>query len=537
MDGPASSSKGESGADRGDGFQGKGGHDSSRRALRLRVTSRKARIPDPPTPDPGGESAPWEQRCAELFIELRKPATTMITRAYGGIMDEADVEDVYAAAWASVLNALRGRAERMDDGEVRTYLLTAVATHARKELRRRGRKGTGSLESLAEAGLHDSHEPSPEELAIGAEERDVARDVLVSMPKRRRTVMLLRYGGGMSPGEVCERVDGLSPRAYRKEVTKGVEAMIDGLGQVETGEWCERRRKVVRDLAAGSVDGELKREAEAHIAHCRSCARLYATVDHQFHESAGHLAFFGGIGALTVPSRSIGERIGSWFESLKGLAVDAQDRVQEQVIGISVGGGTRGAGSVGAGGLAKVISAGAAGKAAIACAGAGAATGACLAVGIVPGVGADDRKDDPRPRGSKAVAVEPGSTPLLPPVAAEVDRAGLAPTGVAAPERLGEAGDRPERSSKRPGRRPKVTSRPPERPPGNPAVSEFDPLATPSPSAASQPTPTAPQPTPMSSGSDPEANPAPAAESGGGTPGEAAPSNSGGSTGRQEFGP
>ena len=109
----------------------------------------------------------------------------------------------------------------MADSELRAYLLTAVASHASKEMRRRSRKPAAPFETEKEHVVTDRHQPSPEEIVIGSEARGVARDLLTSLPPRRRAVMLLRYGWGLSPNEVCALVEGLSPRAYRKEVTRG----------------------------------------------------------------------------------------------------------------------------------------------------------------------------------------------------------------------------------------------------------------------------------------------------------------------------
>jgi hypothetical protein len=87
----------------------------------------------------GNES--WSDRCARLFDEMRRPARAMVARAYGRSLSDDEIEDVYSAAWAATLSALRDRGNRMEEGELRAYLLTAVASHASKEMRRRSRDG------------------------------------------------------------------------------------------------------------------------------------------------------------------------------------------------------------------------------------------------------------------------------------------------------------------------------------------------------------------------------------------------------------
>ena len=68
------------------------------------------------------------------------------------------------------------------------------------------------------------------------------RDVLSSLPARRRAVILLRYGWGLEPTEICVLVSNLSARAYRKEITRGIEQVIERLRQVESGDWCRLAR-------------------------------------------------------------------------------------------------------------------------------------------------------------------------------------------------------------------------------------------------------------------------------------------------------
>ena len=229
-----------------------------RRRLRLRPVGRA----------PAGAS--WDERCAALFEDLRKPARVMIHRAFGRAFSPEEVEDVYANAWTSTLAALRGRERTMGDEDLRSYLLTAVANHASKEMRRRSRKPSSPLEDVHAQVLADPHQLTPDERATGSETGSQARDVLASLPPRRRAVMLLRYGWGLEPKEVCRLIDGLSPRAYRKEITAGIEQIIERFRSVETGEWCETREPLLRDYVAGTADDDQRRQALEHIAHCRA---------------------------------------------------------------------------------------------------------------------------------------------------------------------------------------------------------------------------------------------------------------------------
>jgi RNA polymerase sigma factor (sigma-70 family) len=139
------------------------------------------------------DRADWHERASGLYEELRRPATVLIRRAYGSAFGEPEIEDIYSNAWLGTLRALERKAHDLSDDEVRSYLLTAVANHASKEIRRRKRKPVAPLEA---AGAISEQTDSLHELAEATESRSLTRDLLASLPPRRRAVMLLRYGWG-----------------------------------------------------------------------------------------------------------------------------------------------------------------------------------------------------------------------------------------------------------------------------------------------------------------------------------------------------
>lgn len=313
----------------------------------------------------------------------------MVSRAYGGALGEAEIEDVYSAAWAATLSALRVRGPRMSDKELRAYVMTAVASHASKELRRRSRKPAGPIDVAHEQVISDSHAPLPDESAIGSEAANVARDVLTSLPPRRRAVMLLRYGWGLSPSEVCRLVAGLSPRAYRKEVTRGVEELVGRLKQVESGEWCESREVLIRDYVAGTVSEEDRLQLEHHLSHCRACAAFASRLTGQLHDLGGALAASSLGGAAYLPS--VLDRTTAAFSSAKEAAAASIERIEATVGGLLTSGAGRLPGAAGTG-LAAKLAAGGGGKAVLACLGGGVAATACVAAAVIPAT--DSRRAD-----------------------------------------------------------------------------------------------------------------------------------------------
>ena len=182
------------------------------------------------------EHAAWDTRSARLFRELRGPATGLIRRAYGRAFDEHAIEDVYAAAWLGTYRALAGRHLGLDDDEIRSYVLTAVARQASKELRRRRRRPVAPLERAGGSATRRR---------LARRARRPARSSRTSpatcSPRSRAAAgrcMMLRYGWGLEPRQVCELIEGLSPRAYRKEITRGVDQLTEqacGLSSGESG--------------------------------------------------------------------------------------------------------------------------------------------------------------------------------------------------------------------------------------------------------------------------------------------------------------
>ncbi|MFN8113286.1 MAG: sigma-70 family RNA polymerase sigma factor [Solirubrobacterales bacterium] len=332
----------------------------------------------------------WSDRCGRLFTEMRRPARAMVARAYGRSLSDDEIEDVYAAAWAATLSALRDRGSRMEEGELRAYILTAVASHASKEMRRRSRKPVHPLESDREQVVSDGHSPLPDEIAIGSETRGVARDLLTSLPVRRRAVMLLRYGWGLSPREVCALVPGLSPRAYRKEITRGVEDLIKGLGKVESGQWCAEREDLIRDLIAGTAGESERRQAFSHLEHCRACSDLAASISRHLQEMGSLVAFAAVSGCIGGSGITIAQRLAEAIAGIRSTASAAIERTESTATSLMATGGAKGTGAAGAGVVAKLAGAGGAAKATMACLGAGAAATACVAAGVVPGVALPD---------------------------------------------------------------------------------------------------------------------------------------------------
>ena len=340
------------------------------------VTTARARVL------PNG-SDDWAARSSRLFEDLRRPATAMLRRAFGSVFDDDVIEDIYAAAWAGTLRALQDRQAQLDDDEVRRYVLTAVARHGSKELRRRRRRPTAALdnpEAVGDQGL------LPDEQADRHEQATITRDLLSSLPRRRRAVLLLRYGWGLEPAQVCELIEGLSPRAYRKEITKGIDQLTDRFRVLKEGGWCEDREPILKAFAAGFADDEQKRQAQHHLAHCRHCADFVGRLTGHLHDVGSAVALPGVLdlaadGRVSIPDR-LGDLVDRGRGSIEGL-VSRGGSAPAEAGGVSAV-TPRGSGAAGVGILAKLAGLGAVGKLTVACVGSGAAAIICAAAGFEP---------------------------------------------------------------------------------------------------------------------------------------------------------
>jgi RNA polymerase sigma factor (sigma-70 family) len=223
----------------------------------------------------------WDQRFGRLYEDLRRPARAMVRRAFGGAFGESEVEDIYGNAWLATLRALEKRQDELSDGELRKYLLTAVANHASKELRRRGRRPTAPLEAAPDVADVDEQ---PDERAANREESQLTRDVLGTLPPRRRAVLLFRYGWGLKPEEVCGLIKGLSPRAYRK--VKAASA-VEGTPQEP---FALAAAAPLTQLAAPEVDPVNAREDASGTVNCQTDITVSTELENQSPDLAAQSA-------------------------------------------------------------------------------------------------------------------------------------------------------------------------------------------------------------------------------------------------------
>ena len=150
---------------------------------------------------------------------------------------------------------------------------------------------------------------------------------------------------------------------------------------------------VLQAYAAGLADADQKRQARAHLAHCRDCSDFVARLTGHLHDLGGAVAVPGVVDGLDG-HLSIGARFADLSERAREevsglLSRGGSSGADEAASQVAAAGGVRGAGVAGAGVLAKLAGLGTAGKLAVACVGAAA---------VVPCVNAlTGDRDQPRP--------------------------------------------------------------------------------------------------------------------------------------------
>jgi RNA polymerase sigma factor (sigma-70 family) len=340
----------------------------------------------------------------------------MVRRAFGSTFSEGEIEDFYSSAWLGTLRTLAKRHEKLADDEIKSYLLTAVANHAGKEIRRRRRKPIAPLDDTA-AVVPDAG-ATPEETVAARESSLVARDVLSSLPPRRRAVMLLRYGLDLEPKEVCGLITGLSHRAYRKEISRGVDEMAAKMRQVEAGEWCDERESLLKSYAAGLASADEAQQAEKHLSHCKPCSDFVGRLSGHLHDLGGAVALSGSMDSIDGHV-SLPDRVGDLVARVRG---GGSGQVSGELAAASSGG--RGAGAVGGGVAAKLAGLGAGGKLAALCVSGGIAATVCAAAGVgpvaLPGHDApapEPRVEHRRPKPDRAEPIH--EAVVLPPVVSQ----------------------------------------------------------------------------------------------------------------------
>lgn len=293
---------------------------------------------------------------AAVFSSARKGSLAELRRLE---CNEEEAEEIFTAAFERVMETVDPIARGFSEAQMVSYVKRACWTHLVAERQHHG--ALIQIELASASSLDDRGSPTPEEIAEARETAAIGREALQMLSDRDRLVFRQRHQMSLSPEEIVHNTPGLSPRTYRKIIQRANTRVLDAFERIRGGERCEELRAgLLRRYVAEQSSKAERRTIDAHLAHCRACRREQARMRGFLSDVAGSLL---AAVALAEPSRGVRER-----------ARDALLRLAAHMPGQ---GGEAAAGQALSASTIKVASA---------CA--GVAASACLATGIVPGIGA-----------------------------------------------------------------------------------------------------------------------------------------------------
>ncbi|MGH2983165.1 MAG: RNA polymerase sigma factor [Solirubrobacterales bacterium] len=344
-------------------------------------------------------AAAFERDCEKL----RPLGEAFVLRRFGGQLNHADAQDVVA----DVVIRLHQQAEQGDPPEnLRATFFSSVRNAAIDQLRLRGTHPTVALEAALDLPTDGI---APSEYAESREDGAVLGEALVSMRRRYREAILLRFGVGLTVPEIAER-QGIGLEGAKKLVMRATCQVKRRVLAVTSSSHCEEMQSVakrqlfekyVADLASEKEVAQL----EKHLEHCGRCKSLVVNLHQSLHELASGLLVSTAVGDQLTDRAGVADHLARWLDSAgdSSQAAVEKARVTAFKLGNAVSGGESAAGgALGATGQ----------KIAAVCA-TGAAAATCVGAGVVgPGIsiGEEQPRQDPPAKVQTDADRPPGDT-------------------------------------------------------------------------------------------------------------------------------
>jgi RNA polymerase sigma factor (sigma-70 family) len=298
--------------------------------------------------------------------------------------DDQEAEDLFSAAYAAVMESV-DPIERCFSAPQMVQLVKRACWRRLVDERRR-------LVLREEPGAkprplrRESPTESPPELAEEREAVAIGREAMATLSERDRIVFLRRHLLGMLPEEILAETPGLSRRTYRKVIQRANARVREAFERIEAGERCaEIEGGLLARYVLGESPPDERRAVEAHLAHCGACRQARARMrGHLIDVASGVMlasslgAGHPGAGALHV---HLLELASQGAQALGEATRAAGERLREALLRLA--GALPGPGTDA--GVSQALGA-SSWRIASACTTAVAA-GACVAAGVVPGIG------------------------------------------------------------------------------------------------------------------------------------------------------
>jgi RNA polymerase sigma factor (sigma-70 family) len=320
---------------------------------------------------------------ASVFNSARKGSLNELRRA--GCSEE-EAEELFSEAFRKVMETVDPIARQFSEAQMVNFIKRSCWRLLIDERRRHGLRS--QIEIGAVHSLSDASAESPEEAAEEREAVAIGKEALQMLSERDRVIFRQRHQMNLSPQEILQNMPGLSLRTYRKVIQRANTRVLDAFERIESGERCEEMEAgLLHRYVADETSGSEQMAIKAHLAHCRACQQAQARMRGYLFDVASGLAVASSLagssrtGALGNVSARFIELASEGTQALGQASRAARERLRDALFRVVGGlGGAGGDATVGQALAASSV------KVASACA-AGLAAGACLAAGVVPGVG------------------------------------------------------------------------------------------------------------------------------------------------------
>jgi RNA polymerase sigma factor (sigma-70 family) len=296
--------------------------------------------------------------------------------------DEQEAEELFAAAYAKVMESVDPIERCFSAPQMVCFVKRACWRRLVEERRRRAQR--------AEPGARpqrlrpESPTEPPAELAEEREAVAIGREALAILPERDRLIFTRRHLQGLTPEEIVAEMPGLSMRTYRKIVQRANARVLEAYRRIEAGERCaEMEDALLHRYIAGESPPAERRAVEAHLAHCRACQQASSRMRGYLLDVASGALLASSLGAGR-PQVVLAHLLDLAFLGAQALGEAgraARERLREvllRLVGALPGPGADASVSQALGASSWRI--------ASACT-AALTAGACVAAGVVPGIG------------------------------------------------------------------------------------------------------------------------------------------------------
>lgn len=274
-------------------------------------------------------STALQRQAATPYEEHRDYVLAVLARRCGWL-DPSEREEMFHDAYVVLLQKERDGVldpSAMHAQQIRAYLVQTAIHKALDEGKRAGRKRSAPLDEPALAA------PDPgralDDLTAASLDGARVREIVAELPPRAQLIVKLRYFFDRTPAEIQTYL-GISERTYRKELERSVRRIAERYELVREGRFCDSQRSLMLAYIAGVAGPNRAREARAHLATCRGCARWAADMRAATRRAAAMLPL-----PPVLPAPGVGDRLPQAAEDIRDAAVHVVGWLKQHAFAIA----------------------------------------------------------------------------------------------------------------------------------------------------------------------------------------------------------